>query len=169
VKRTDWSAGKMRAYVSWKSARQRVMNPKCPSYPHYGGRGITMYPRWADSFERFHKYIGDRPAGTTLERIDVNAGYIPGNVEWATNRDQARNRSNNVRITHPETGWTLCRSDWASYLGTTPEVLYQRERRGWDVKRILDTPVRAWVHKSGDTGRKPFRKRLKRRNYELVR
>ncbi len=61
----------------------------------YGGRGITVSDRWRDSFENFHTDMGDPPDGYTIDRIDVNGNYEPGNCRWADNFTQMRNTRKN--------------------------------------------------------------------------
>jgi hypothetical protein len=69
----------------------RCMNPSQRDWKDYGGRGITIDPRWR-TFENFLAYMGERPAGTTLDRIDVNGNYEPGNCRWATPKEQRANQ-----------------------------------------------------------------------------
>lgn len=76
---------------SWAAMIQRCTNPKRNNYAYYGGRGIGFDPRWA-SFDEFFADMGERPEGMTLERLDNDADYGPGNCEWATMKQQSNNR-----------------------------------------------------------------------------
>jgi len=80
--------------VAWNNAKQRIFNPKAHAYKRYGGRGLTMAPEWVGpgGFEKFFAHIGPRPEGHTLDRIDNDKGYVPGNVRWADWKTQANNR-----------------------------------------------------------------------------
>jgi hypothetical protein len=77
------------AYRSWSGARTRCLNPNDEHYAHYGARGIKFL---FASFEEFFAELGPRPEGKTLDRIDSNGHYEPGNVRWATPFEQTHNR-----------------------------------------------------------------------------
>lgn len=78
-------------YEVWKAMKQRCLNPRNKDYAHYGARGITVCERWQKSFTAFYCDMGDRPDKHTLERIDNEGNYEPGNCKWATWHDQRIN------------------------------------------------------------------------------
>jgi hypothetical protein len=90
----DWrQPGRTPLYRAWVNMRNRCRNPQNPSYPYYGGRGITITPAW-DEFIAFSTAVGPHPgAGWTLDRINNDGNYEPGNVRWATRAQQTRNRN----------------------------------------------------------------------------
>jgi hypothetical protein len=81
-----------RAYSIWSSMRTRCLNPKHARYGRYGGRGIQCCERWA-SFANFYADMGDPPAGRSLDRINNDGNYEPGNCRWATATEQYHNSS----------------------------------------------------------------------------
>jgi hypothetical protein len=79
------------AYASWTAMRQRCNSPTYHAYYLYGGRGISVCARW-DNFQNFRSDMGDRPSGLTLDRINNDGNYEPGNCKWSTLAEQAKNR-----------------------------------------------------------------------------
>lgn len=104
-----------RAYVSWRAAKERCFNHRAVSFPNYGGRGIGMFPAWSDSFKAFLSDMGECPPLGTLDRIDSNGDYKPGNCRWATRSEQSRNTRRNVRI--ELNGEALVAKDFAKKAG----------------------------------------------------
>lgn len=87
-----------RIYSNWKRMRARCTNPKHERFPDYGGRGVRVCPEWDASFQVFYDYVSKLPhfgePGYTLDRIDNDGNYEPGNVRWATALTQAHNKRN---------------------------------------------------------------------------
>lgn len=84
-------------YPTWSHIKQRVLNPKCDAFHRYGGRGIRMHEEWVNDLAGFISWIeenlGDRPEGFTLDRINPNGHYEPGNLRWASAKTQNNNQS----------------------------------------------------------------------------
>lgn len=84
-------------YETWRGMRERCERPDNHRYSSYGGRGIKVCDRWMNSFENFLADMGERPDGMTLDRIDVNGNYEPGNCKWATDAEQRMNKRNSIK------------------------------------------------------------------------
>ncbi len=123
-------------WYSWKSMRDRCLNPNVSNYETYGGRGIRVCERWSDSFEAFLQDMGERPPNTTIDRIDNDGNYEPGNCKWSSNEQQAVNRRTSLEfITY--LGETRSLSEWSRILGIDYQKLYRRLKSGWSVERAL--------------------------------
>jgi hypothetical protein len=126
-------------YSSWTKAKQRCTNPNAINFHHYGERGIKFL---LDNFEEFLAHIGPKPGKEySLDRIDNSGNYEYGNVRWATQKNQCRNKRNNRYLTYQNE--TLCVTDWAERLGLNRTTIRKRLRFGWSVERTLSTPVKA--------------------------
>jgi hypothetical protein len=102
-------------YEVWCSAKARIKNKNRKEWPNYGGRGIKMCEKWLQSFEAFIDDMGPMPGPDySIDRIDNNGDYEPGNCRWANIEQQANNKRNNVMIdglSMPE----YCRKNNLSY------------------------------------------------------
>ena len=95
-------------YKTWISVRRRCLSPSYSSYKDYGARGITVNEEWAVDVLAFLRDMGHPPTPNhTLDRIDNNKGYEPGNCRWATPLEQGSNKRNNVWLTFQGKRYTL--------------------------------------------------------------
>ncbi len=130
------------AHTSWGLMLARCRNKNCPSYPIYGGRGITVCERW-NSFANFRQDMGERPKGMTLDRIDNNGNYEPGNVRWASRAEQSRNTRRNRIFSLG--GKDQCLKDWAAEVGIHYETLRSRLAAGLTLEFELSRKIGRWV------------------------
>jgi len=124
-------------YSSYQSMLSRCRRKTHPKYPSYGGRGITVCERWIESFQNFLFDMGERPAGTTIDRINGDLGYTKENCRWATPKTQQSNIRSNVNITFQ--GRTQNVSAWAKEVGLDASNLAWRLRNGWSVEQAMNT------------------------------
>lgn len=122
-------------YGIWSGMRDRCNRPANTSYPNYGARGIKVCKRW-DDFAAFLADMGPRPTPThTIDRIDNDGDYTPGNCRWATRAEQSRNARRCKLITHA--GRTMTVAEWARELGIPAPTIYGRIYLGWPEERLL--------------------------------
>lgn len=126
-----------RLYRLWNSMIQRCTNPNNDKYASYGGRGISVCARWTD-FAHFYADMGDPPPGMTLDRIENNLGYEPGNCRWATRKVQGNNRRTNVILSFNGEKRTI--AEWAEITGLGKSCLIKRLASGWSPEAALSTP-----------------------------
>lgn len=127
-------------YESWQGMKNRCKNPSHMSWPRYGGRGIKVCPQWVDSFETFLKDMGPKPTEEhSIDRIDNDGNYEPGNCRWATSEEQHFNRADTVLVT--ARGKTMNVREWAEETGLNERTIRTRIRKGWDHERAVSTPA----------------------------
>lgn len=133
-------------YRAWCAMRKRCENPRDGSFMRYGGRGINVCERWRESFEAFFDDMGPRPsAGHSIDRIDNNGPYAPGNCRWATRSQQMRNRNRfRSKPRHLVTfrGRTMGIVEWSGEFGWSRHIIESRLRNGWTVERTMTQPPR---------------------------
>jgi hypothetical protein len=96
-------------YVTWMAIKQRCYNEKHHSYPRYGGKGVKVCERWLEDFEVFANDMGKRPDGFSLDRIDSDGDYTPGNCRWANALTQGQNKRKGGKVRYYEwNGEELC-------------------------------------------------------------
>lgn len=114
----EWSA--------WSSIKTRCYNKNSNTYHKYGGRGIKMCDEWLNSFQAFHDYVGDKPSlAHSIDRIDNNGNYEPGNVRWATGSQQILNQRVRRNSKTGITGVTInpaCKNKYLAYLAFNGKV-----------------------------------------------
>jgi len=133
-------------YKVWQHIKERCYDETDKAYPNYGGRGIVMFEEWKQSYVPFKAYIdgelGLRPSKEySLDRVNNDLGYLPGNLRWATRAVQNRNKRTSIHWAFD--GRTQCVDDWASEVKIEPKTLRNRVMKlNWSVERALTTPVR---------------------------
>lgn len=125
-----------RDYSTWENMVQRCTNPKTHNYHIYGGKGIRICERWAESFANFYEDMGPRPQDTSLDRIDPSKGYCKENCRWATPREQIANLSR-FRTPIKFNEVTRETEDWIKELGVNREIFKARILRGLGFKEAL--------------------------------
>ena len=141
--KADWHGmSKTPMYKLWLNIKDRCLNPKNPYFHNYGGRGIKICKAWAESFMEFQEAMGPRPTPAhTLDRMNNDGDYEPGNMAWATKKQQANNTRKNVNLTFNSRTQTL--AQWAAEIGVVPSTLHYRiNQGGMTVEAALTTPYR---------------------------
>lgn len=126
-------------YKIWVGMRSRCSNPNAVQFKNYGARGICVCERWQQSFANFLADMGDKPAGKSLDRINNDGNYEPGNCRWATPAEQRRNQRNCVHIEF--NGLRMTVEEWGRHIGIHPAVVRRRVNEGWKLEDIV-SPVR---------------------------
>jgi len=127
-------------YRTWKDIKKRCYDTHCIGYHDYGARGINVCERWRENFPAFLADMGQKPTPEhSIDRIDNNGNYEPGNCRWATRKVQNRNKGNNRIIEF--NGHAKSLAEWAEELGMNYMTLYNRLRLGWSVERAFTALV----------------------------
>jgi len=117
-----------RLFPIWFQIKMRCVNPKDSAYKNYGGRGITICNKWRNKFKAFYDYITALPGygedGMTLDRINNDGNYEPGNMRWASRKDQCINRRKFKNNTTGLRGVTRDRNSFRAFLGMNGEKIH---------------------------------------------
>ena len=97
-----------KGYLAWQGMLNRCRNKNMDCYHRYGGRGISVCDRWAESYTAFLSDMGERPEGMTIDRINTNGNYEPGNCRWATRLAQSRNKAAQGGVQHRGRSFVAC-------------------------------------------------------------
>ena len=123
-------------YSAWAAMIRRCTNPRSANYRLYGGRGITVCQEWRKDFVAFLRDLGPKPTPThSLDRINNDGNYEPGNVRWATPKQQARNKRTSRVLVVDGVSSTL--AEWAERSGIGRTTIRERLARGWSKKRAV--------------------------------
>lgn len=126
-------------YNSWLGMQSRCYYPKNNRHQFYMEKGITVHPRWLESFENFYEDMGECPKGWSLERLDLDKNYSPDNCIWASDITQANNKTNNILIRDSEgVQWSLRR--WCDILNINyKKAWHQLRNKKMSIEDILGT------------------------------
>lgn len=122
----------------WTNMIMRCHNQRATSFIHYGARGIRVCERWRESFDNFLKDVGERPSKRhSLDRINNNGDYEPGNVRWATASEQARNSSTALHLLVD--GKKMCLREALSHLRVSHCSFYSRRKKGMSAEDAIQS------------------------------
>lgn len=143
AKHTTHGGSKHPLYPTWDRMMARCYNPNDHNFHNYGDRDIRVFQEWKDDPKKFYDYISALPnfaeKNRSLDRIDNNKNYEPGNLRWATQKEQMRNSRKNKNLTFD--GKTQCLSAWAEELKMDKRTINGRLRMGWSIERALTEPI----------------------------
>ncbi len=119
-----------RQYRIWNSLKKRCLNPRTPSYPDYGGRGITIPKKWHDFIGFWEDVKEGYRDDLSIDRIDNNKSYSKRNCKWSTQQEQASNRRDNIKFK----GKTATQVSLELTNGRSSWMVYQRISAGWPIE-----------------------------------
>jgi len=132
---------KIKLYSVWSAMKDRCLNPRSKFYEYYGGRGISVCQEWLQ-FDPFYNWAmaNGYSEELTIERIDNDDNYHPENCTWIPQSEQVLNTRKTVLITH--NGQTKPSALWAKEVGLNRKTFADRLKRGWNMDKALNTPVK---------------------------
>lgn len=135
-----------RLYNIRKGMKKRCYYLKDKDYKNYGGRGVSICEEWLDSWRAFQSWALDNGYSNELsiDRIDVNGNYEPSNCKWATAKEQANNKRNNINLIEID-GELKTLNDWSELMGINYQTLYMRYIRGARSSEELFKNIRLYI------------------------
>ena len=125
-----------KCYYTWQAMKRRCYYSKDKRFSNYGGRGIKICDEWKNSYENFLNDMGLPPTSShSIERIDNDSNYCKSNCKWILVEHQAKNKSNNRKITF--NGVTMNLADWSRDTGIKRETIARRLNNGWSIEKAL--------------------------------
>ena len=134
-----------RVHHIWRCMLTRCYAPKTHAFEHYGGRGITVCEEWRNDFMAFYTWSMNHgyKDNLSIDRLNVDGNYEPGNCRWATMKQQANNKRNSKRIRYM--GRIANMSELSKQFGIARTTIYTRLECGWSIEKALTTPVKERV------------------------
>lgn len=133
---------KTNLFKIWIAIKQRCFNKNNKAFHRYGGRGITIHPKWRSSFIKFKEYVEKiERKGETLDRIDNNKSYVPGNLRWVNPMKQTLNRSVTRWVIYK--GKKMCLSHWAKEFNIHNTSVYYWYNKGKSIEWIKNRFAKA--------------------------
>ena len=141
TKKTTHGCTGTQAYKAWLNMKRRCYDVNNNRYKNYGGRGISVSPRWITNFESFIAYIGEHPGkGYSIDRINVDGNYEPGNVRWATTKEQGNNTTTTIYFDY--LGCKKSLVALSNLSGLSPSTIKARIIvYGWSVDKAVTAPL----------------------------
>ena len=141
-----------RLYGIWRLMKQRCYSKKSISYKNYGEKGITVCEEWKNDFMFFYNWAMQNgyQEDLTIDRINVNGNYEPNNCRWATWKEQCNNKRNNIIIEYNGEKNTV--AYFIQKYNLNEFAIYKRLKKGWDIKKAIETPVKEKVSNTGEFG-----------------
>lgn len=133
------AGAKAKTYGIWAEMIARCHKPTNKAYSDYGGRGISVCSEWRSSYVAFYRSMGDKPRGMSLDRINNDGDYEPGNVAWRSLSAQGRNKRSNRLIKFR--GETKCLAEWVEILGVNRDTVLARLNNGVPAEIAFMAPV----------------------------
>jgi len=124
----------------WSTMKARYNGSRPADFKNYAGRGSMVCSRWIESFDNFLEDMGHKPSPShSIDRINNDGNYEPGNCRWATQSRQGRNtRVNRIVVFNGE---AMCMSDLADKVGVSARVISKRTKRGWSLEDACKMPL----------------------------